>query len=174
MLLMRQTSKLSCADGMNWGEKWDKATNCLALQMGGVWHFRALFLYSWKFQAWQVQNYVSFQHDFAIPWDFSVTYKTMNNCSTGSFHNACNILNFIQHTLQKQLPSFTPGWNKVRLYQLEYSFVVKVEQTQYPSAVRLGYYSESVLAWRCEMPSASFHVSREVQRSARCLACYKA
>lgn len=27
VLLLKQTSKSSHADGINWGEKWDKATN---------------------------------------------------------------------------------------------------------------------------------------------------
>lgn len=90
--------------------------------MGRVWHSRALCLYSWRFQARQVQNYVSLQQDYGIPCDFTVTDKTMNNCSTVLFHNACNILTCIQQLLFK-------GQNKVKLCELEYRFVVKMKQT---------------------------------------------
>lgn len=31
VLLLRQTSKLSCADAVHWGEKWDKGTNTVCL-----------------------------------------------------------------------------------------------------------------------------------------------
>lgn len=82
------------ADGMNWGEKWDKATNSAWLCK---WEESGALELWWKCQAWQIQNYVSLQHHYEIPRDFTVTYKTMNNCSTEEFYNTCNILTCIFH-----------------------------------------------------------------------------
>lgn len=166
---MRQTLKLSCANGMNWGEKWDKATNFVWLYKWAESDILELcFCILGSVKLGRSKTMFPF-NTIKRSQGISVTYKTMNKCSTEQLHNACNILTCIQHTLQNQLPPFTPGQNKVRLYEPEHSFVVIVEQT-----AQLDWDTDSVFASRCDMPSASFHVSREVPHSARCLACYKA
>lgn len=86
--------------------------------MGGVWHSRALFLYSWMFQPWHVENYVSLQHNYAIPWDFTVTCKTritVAQCSSTTHATSSLVFNTYLF--------------RIRLYELEYSFAVKMEQT---------------------------------------------